>query len=225
MTFSGRVSFSGTSLAPPDNLQTVSVRLVNADPGPTVSVGVANSAAQEDGTFSIAGVTPGRYVLTATVPRPPGIPDAAWVPARAMVGGRNLLDDPFDVLPGGDIEGVTIEFVDRSAEVSGTLTDGSGRPIRDLTMILISAEPDRWLPMLSSRFQRTARPDANGRFQLPRLPPGDYFLAALNEIEQADLRDPAFLEQVAANAIRLTLAEGERKVQDIALAGGGGGLR
>jgi hypothetical protein len=52
------------------------------------------------------------------------------------------------------------------------------------------------------------------------LPPGDYYLAALAEVARADLADPAYLEQVAASAIRITLALGERKVQDFRLGGG-----
>ena len=53
------------------------------------------------------------------------------------------------------------------------------------------------------------------------MPPGEYFLAALTDPDPVQLKDPSFLEQLAASAIRVTLAEGEKKVQDVKLPGAG----
>jgi hypothetical protein len=39
-------------------------------------------------------------------------------------------------------------------------------------------------------------------------------------MEPDQLADPAFLEQLAAVAIRLAIADGEKKTQDVKLAGG-----
>ena len=52
-----------------------------------------------------------------------------------------------------------------------------------------------------------------------RYPPGTYFLAALTDVDREELFDRAFLEQVAAGALTITLADGETKVQDLKLAG------
>ena len=52
------------------------------------------------------------------------------------------------------------------------------------------------------------------------MPPGEYFLAVLTDPDPVQLKDPSFLEQLAASAIRVTLTEGERKVQDVKLSGG-----
>jgi protocatechuate 3,4-dioxygenase beta subunit len=222
VTLSGRVAFAGSSLEPPTSLSAISIRLVAADATPSVTVGVPIVRPEEDGTFTMPGVAPGRYVMSASIPRRPGAPDLAWVPFRASIGGRNALDEPFDLPAGADIDDVVVEFTDRSAEIHGTITDGAGRPVPDLTLIVIAGHPDRWLPALASRFQRTAQPDDEGRFRLPLLPPGDYYLAALGEMDQADLRDPAYLEQLAANAIPITLAPGEKREQNIQLGTGGG---
>ena len=48
-----------------------------------------------------------------------------------------------------------------------------------------------------------------------------HFLVAITDLDQADLADPAFLEQLAAASIKITLAEGEKKKQDLKLSGGG----
>ena len=43
----------------------------------------------------------------------------------------------------------------------------------------------------------------------------------LTDLEPADLSDPSFLEQLIPAAIRITLAEGDKQVQNLRIAGGG----
>jgi hypothetical protein len=61
------------------------------------------------------------------------------------------------------------------------------------------------------------RPASDGRYRIVGLPPGEYFIAALGDIGETDYLDAAFLEQVAAAAFKITLAEGEKKQQDLRL--------
>jgi hypothetical protein len=60
----------------------------------------------------------------------------------------------------------------------------------------------------------TTRPDQNGKFQLLGLPPGEYFLAAVDPAEQGEWFEPAFLDEHRSGAARLTLGEGDSKTQD-----------
>ena len=60
---------------------------------------------------------------------------------------------------------------------------------------------------------------SDGKFKLAGLPPGEYYMAAVTEFEYPDLSDPSFLEQFTAGAFKITLAEGEKKVQDIRMGG------
>lgn len=214
LTLSGRVSFAGTTLEPPSSFSSVTVRLTSADEGQGVSVGVPPAQVHEDGTFTIPGIAPGRYVLWANAPRG-AASDAAWVAHRADVGGRNTLDEPFDIRPGQDIEDVVVEFIDQASELSGQVTDADGQPVGGLTIVVFSADPGRWTPALASRFLRVMPLGTDGRYRVPALPAGNYYLAALAEIDQADLRDPIFLEQLRASAIPVALGLGERKTQDI----------
>jgi len=47
------------------------------------------------------------------------------------------------------------------------------------------------------------------------LPPGDYLVAAVTDVEQGEWYVPAFLTELAQAAIPVTIAESEKKVQDI----------
>ena len=49
---------------------------------------------------------------------------------------------------------------------------------------------------------------------------GEYYLAALSDYEMADVYKPEFLEQVAAVATKITIGDGEKKAQDLKIAGG-----
>jgi len=46
-------------------------------------------------------------------------------------------------------------------------------------------------------------------------PPGDYHIAALTDLDTTTWRTPGFLDQVVPGALRLSLAEGETKTQDL----------
>jgi hypothetical protein len=59
------------------------------------------------------------------------------------------------------------------------------------------------------------RPGADGRYQFRGLRPGEYLLAGLTDVQPGEWYDAAFLQQIAPAAVPLTLAAGERKVQDI----------
>jgi len=76
-----------------------------------------------------------------------------------------------------------------------------------------------WLPQ--SRRIQGVRPAADGAFTFPGLPPGDYLLAAIDDVEPGEWFDPAFLQRLLPTAMKLTIAEGEQKVQDIRLGAGG----
>ena len=45
------------------------------------------------------------------------------------------------------------------------------------------------------------------------------YLVAVADLTQFDWMDPAILEQLAAASFKLTIADGEKKVQDLRIAG------
>ena len=55
----------------------------------------------------------------------------------------------------------------------------------------------------------------DGRFTFRMIPPGEYRLASFLDAEPGSWFDPAFLEQLSSSSVRLSIAEGEKKVQDL----------
>ena len=141
-----------------------------------------------------------------------------WQLKSAMVGGRDTLDTNIEIAPGRSVEGVAITFTDRSTELTGKLQDGSGNPVSDLMILVFSTDRATWYPQ-SRRMRQPTQPGSDGMFRFTGLPPGDYYLAAVTDLEQGDWGDPGFMEQVAAASIKISLGEGEKKVQDIRIGG------
>ena len=73
-----------------------------------------------------------------------------------------------------------------------------------------------------SRYQGTARPDQDGRFKISALPPGDYFIIAVDHIEPGEWSDPEFLERARSMASSFSLSDGEAKTIDLRLVTPGG---
>lgn len=56
------------------------------------------------------------------------------------------------------------------------------------------------------------------RYTFRAIPPGEYFVAAVDDVEQDEWFDPAFLQALVEASIKVTIAEGEQKTQDLRLA-------
>jgi hypothetical protein len=225
MTMSGRIVFAGKTLSPPTNAARTRVTLSPALQGTAVA-GVPTANVDASGTFIISGIPPGKYRLNATVPG--GGPvnaggsgaAASWALRSAVIDGHDVLDTAIDIRSGQTVQGVTITFTDQPTEISGTLLDGANKPTPGFSIVVFSTDRATWTPG-SRRISPPIQVSSDGRYRVTGLPPGEYFLAALTDYEPGDLGDRNFLEQVAAVAMRLTINEGEKKVQDLKLAGGG----
>ena len=84
--------------------------------------------------------------------------------------------------------------------------------------MVFSADQVLWAPQ--SRRIQAVRPGADGAYLIPNLPAGNYLLAAVDDVEPGEWFDPAFLQRLAPSAIRLAIADGEQKTQDIRAGGG-----
>jgi len=97
------------------------------------------------------------------------------------------------------------------------VTTSSGIAIAELCVLADPADPGVRGP--DSRRIVAGRPDSSGRVIIDNRPPGDYLLAALTDIEEGDWNAPAFFEPLVPASVRLTLGDGEKRVQDLQVGG------
>ncbi len=216
LTVSGRAVFDPESGPPPPDLSRLSVRLSPAPTaGVTVAVNLPAATPSQDGSFRIEGLAPGRYVISASVPG--GSPP--WVLRSARVGSVDAADNGFELRAGEEPSGVELLFTTRLAELSGRRLDGAGKPSSALSIFLFSVDSEHW-SQRSRRVRPPVRAGTDGAFRFTNLLSGEYHLAALSDYDYADLFKPEFLEEVAAASMKITIGDGEKKVQDIRFAGG-----
>lgn len=169
------------------------------------------AAVRADGSFETGNVFPGVYRPALVLPSAPG-----WWLRSVLVDGKDVLDSGLEFRPGGDVTGAVFTLTDRHSELAGTLQTPAGSPAPDYFVIAFPANRAWWQPE-ARRIQAT-RPASDGRFVLRDLPGGDYLLAALIDVEPADLNDPRFLEQVVPWAVKVTVADGETRTQNLQVA-------
>jgi hypothetical protein len=205
-------SISGTVLfemeRPPDLARNrFNVMLTPAPSAQMMSVGPAPQAQiGPDGRFTLVGVIPGQYTIRAT----------GGTMKSAMSGGQDTLDFPLDFSGERDVTDAVLTVTDRVSELSGVLTDGAGKPAVDYSIVVAPSDPRFWRP--GSRRVMVTRPDTAGRYLFRSLPPGDYMLAAVTDIEVGGQFDPEFLKTLSGNSVRINIMEGGKVTQDVRVA-------
>jgi Carboxypeptidase regulatory-like domain len=211
MVVAGRIQLEGTSAQPPD-LSRIRINLQPVQSAGEVSLGLTQSQPDATGTFSIAGVTPGRYRLMAFIPS--ARPDTAWQLKSSVMFGRDTLDTPIDLREGTD--SAVITFTDHVTELNGTIQDASGQPAPEYHVVVFARDRAYWTAQ--SRRIRSARPAADGKYVIPNLPAGEYLMTAVTDIEPGEWYDPTLLDNLSRSAIAVTIGDGEKKTQDLRLA-------
>jgi hypothetical protein len=209
MNVSGSVVFDGPSTTPIDlSKLRLTVAPVNESGAGAGGQFAREGAVATDGQFTVRGVLPGRYRVVPSM----GVP-AGFLIESAMFGGRDVLDVPLDVKPGEDVAGGVVTFSTNQTELAGAMTDPTGKPAPDYTLILFPADSRFWTPQ--SRRIQTARPASDGRYAFRSMPAGDYRLIAVEDVEPGQWFDPAFLKELLGGSLAVSLAPGEKRVQDI----------
>jgi 5-hydroxyisourate hydrolase-like protein (transthyretin family) len=231
MAVAGKLVFEASVLAPPADLTRARITLTTMPTGGSplemamtmLGSGGTMANAVADGTFVLKGVTPNTYKVSVVAPGMlvgTGAVGSGWVLKSVMLDGRDIADLPFQIRPNQNLSGIVATFTDRPTELTGTLQDQAGRAAAGYPIVIFSTDRRYWLP--GSRRVQQVRPASDGTFRLVGLPAGDYFVCAVTDLEPNALADTGFLEQLAAAAFTITLADGEKKTQDLKLAGGGG---
>jgi hypothetical protein len=206
MSAKGRLVFDGAS-APPKNTSAVRVVLIPPGAGGNLSAGPPGGQVSADGTFTFSNVTPGPYRIAVL-----GSSGDNWTLKSATGNGRDAWDAWLQVGPGENLDFV-VTYTDRPSEIAGTLRDEKGQPLPEHFIVAFPADKALWIA--GSKRMRAVRPGTDGQFSIAGLPPGDYLLAALTDVEPGEWNDRAFLELLVPAGIKVSIGEGEKKKQDL----------
>lgn len=210
-TISGQLVVEGSPLDPSRDVRVVAAMDPDALPVGTRAFG---SLIAPDGSFQFLGlVGPTRFVLAEG---PPGY----WLKS-VDVGPVNAVQEPVVLTSADDSRSdVRIVVADSAATIAGRVADADGQVPDDFRVVVFSTDRARWFA--SSPYVRmTGGPDADDGFSVRSLPPGEYFVAAVDALDgdgdSGDWQNPDFLERLALAATRVTMAERQRAEVDLRL--------
>ena len=122
------------------------------------------------------------------------------------------------MLDSTDVADVVITFTDRPASLAGTVQQAE-RAARDgVAVVVFPADSKAWLDSgANSRRMRKVAVTDSGAYDVPALPAGAYYVAAVPEAAAGDWRDPAFLEQLVSGAAHVQIDNGEKATENLRL--------
>ena len=204
---SGRVT-TAAGEAPPSSLGrlTVATTPVSMQTG-TVrpSPGVDDGVVGPDGGFVRRSLSGSVVLRVAGLPR-------GWAVTRIDVGGRDAAGLPIEIRAGQPVANVTVVIANDLQALAGSVVAADGRA-GDATVLLFPTDPARWIEAAGN--QRTVRTDARGTYRFDSVRPGEYFVIAVESMQQWQMNDPEFLTEQQKRATRVTVGDGELSRLDL----------
>ena len=206
-TLRGRIVFERGDAKPP---QASAIR-VSASHSDSIMARGGFANAKDDATFELKP-SAGHLLIRAGV-----FGTGDWRLKRVVTAdGVDVTDTGLDVPADATIDGIVVELTSRHSEVSGSVTDAGGARVRDCVVVAFAQDQQRWTAQ--TRYFGTSRPDVDNTFHL-RLPAGDYYAAAFEELETGvAYNDPDVLQQLRDRAITFSIAEQEKKTLSLTLS-------
>ena len=201
----GRVQFEGRADRP-TAAPTLSIEA--ADYGfPTVpGMTIVAVRADSSGEFVSPPLPGGRYYVRVR-DSPSG-----WMFKSATSDGRDIVDTPVRVT--SDLLNVTATFTNQWSGLRGIVQNRQG-PDPSAAVLVFPTDTEAWGSSgANARRVRLLRTTASGEYSV-NLPPGEYYVIAVSEAQSADWHDPALIDAASRAAVRLSIAEGERKSQTL----------
>lgn len=158
------------------------------------------------GAFEFRGLRPGKYKLSARTV-------AGGAIDALTIDGSDVLDGSFEVRSEAAELTAIVRLVPALASLSGQVIVGPlGNP-EDYVLVLFPSEPTLWRH--GSRRLVASRPGPDGRFTMPGLVSGRYWLAAVGDFGGAEWQVSSFLERLTAGAMAVVVEPGEALVQNV----------
>jgi hypothetical protein len=152
--------------------------------------------AGEDGSFRLQPGGTGRYLLGVT-----GLPKGAYVKS-AHYGSEDVTRTPLQLAAAGPALEIDVSL--KGAAVTGALASDNGEPLRGVIVTVWPKIPNGGS---ATHGVKSIPTDQNGAFAIAGLAPGDYYVAAWEEIDSGLRQDPDFLGRFTDQAAAVTLNE------------------
>jgi hypothetical protein len=209
---SGRMEFEGVGEPPSaDRLRGLTVTMRRVQPLSRTTAGTVTRRVGPDGRFTVQGVVPGRYVITARDPLPP------WT-LRSITSAGDDVTDLVLTLGDRDLDGVTVTFTDQPATIEGTVASAGRAVADDASVFLFPADRRRWPDArASTRTFRSERVSKSGAFRLPAVIPGEYVIVAASDDLAGDWPDVSVLETLAEGARVIRVQQNQTQRLDLRL--------
>ncbi|MBZ5672881.1 MAG: carboxypeptidase-like regulatory domain-containing protein [Acidobacteriia bacterium] len=169
--------------------------------------GIAVTAqVKEDGTFQFSSVGLGRYALNVN-----SLPQGTYLKS-ARFAGQDAIKGFIDTTSG---TGGTLELVlsSKSADIAGSVQNDKGEAQSGVMVTLWPKIPDS-NPIGGVR---PAMTDPSGGFQFKGLAPGDYYVAAWEDLDLGLVQSVDFLSHFTSEATAVTLSESSHESRDVKL--------
>jgi hypothetical protein len=153
-----------------------------------------------------AELAPGRYLVMVRTA------NGACV---STSGGKDVSDDTLEVTD-QNITDVLVVCGDKQTRITGTVRDDRGQLDAGARVVVFSADRRFWSgPEYRKRRNASAPAAAGATFDVKDLPPGEYFVAAVPDMDTAEWELPAVREKLIPSAVRITLGAGESRTLEL----------
>ncbi len=196
MTVTGRVEIQGQQPAASVSPRNLRVTLLPAETG-MMMLGTRPGVPSEDGSFTMQGVTPGKYRVA------PANAQGVYL-AQVMLGGQDYFGKEID-LTGGVPGPVQLIYRTDGASVTGSVELPDAKPVTPPLAVVVPADP-----ALRAAIQpKQAEVDETGSFSFDNLRPGEYLLWVFDDADLNELSDPDFLQLVMERAVKVRADAGQ----------------
>ena len=129
---------------------------------------------------------------------------SGWFVESVTLGGKDITDRVFNLQT--DATTFVVTYTDRPSKVTGTVTDARGMASPTALVLVFPVDRQLWSGYgASPRNFKSALTTRAGVYTYEHLPPGEYFLIAIDPAAADDWQDPARLEGLADEATKLTV--------------------
>ena len=144
---------------------------------------VQNAVVDVQGRFSTSNLLPGEYRVDVR-----GLPQGVFL-VDARMGDRDVTNNVIRILS-PQSEELTIRLSAKGGSVSGVVVNSSSKPVANATIVLVpiseANRPDRY---------KTTTAQADGRFHIEGIAPGDYTAYSWEAMEDNAWFDPSVVRQ------------------------------